>query len=185
MVASLREPRLARWGVGLVPCLLGLALASAAVAQDSGGGRDAEKRSRIDELYESYKKKFPDAPETTVEALRERLSGPEPPVVVDVRDDEEREVSMIPGAISRQEFEKDPHRFVGREVVTYCTIGYRSGRYTEKLVKRGWNASNLRGSILSWTHAGEELDHDGTPTRRVHVYGEAWNLVPEGYEAVW
>jgi sodium/bile acid cotransporter 7 len=146
---------------------------------------DAEKRARIDELYESYKSKFPNAPEMTVETLAKELAGPEPPVIVDVRSDEEREVSMIPGAISKKEFEKGRDQFSGREVVTYCTIGYRSGRYTQRLVDDGWDAHNLRGSILAWTHGGGELHRDGSPTRRVHVYGKAWNLAADGYEAVW
>ena len=106
-------------------------------------------------------------------------------MLVDVRSDDEREVSTLPGAISQKEFEKDPDRFAGREVVTYCTIGYRSGRFTEKLVQKGWDAHNLRGSIVAWTHVGGGLDQGGTPTRRVHVYGRTWNLVAEGYEAVW
>jgi sodium/bile acid cotransporter 7 len=156
-----------------------------AAGQNPGDLPDAEKRARIDELYESYKSRFPDAPEMTVETLRQRLAGDEPLVLVDVRSDKEREVSMIPGAISQEEFEIDPDRFTGREVVTYCTIGYRSGRYTQKLVGRGWDAHNLRGSIVSWTHIGGELERDGRPTRRVHVYGKTWNLVAAGYEAVW
>lgn len=162
-----------------------LALVLGGACQNPGDLPDAEKRVKIDELYRGYKSKFPDAPEMTVETLKQRLTGTDPPVLVDVRGDEEREVSMIPGAISQEEFEKHPDRFTGREVVTYCTIGYRSGRYTQKLVGKGWDAHNLRGSIVSWTHVEGELEHDGSPTRRVHVYGRAWNLVAEGYEAVW
>jgi sodium/bile acid cotransporter 7 len=153
--------------------------------QNPGDLPDAEKRARIEELCESYHRDFPDAPEITVDALAGKLAGPEPPVLVDVRSDDEREVSTLPGAISKKEFEKHPGRFAGRQVVTYCTIGYRSGRFTEALVKKGWDAYNLRGSILSWTHVGGELDQGGTSTRRVHVYGKTWNLVAEGYEAVW
>jgi rhodanese-related sulfurtransferase len=178
LVATLRR-------TGSAACLLGLALVPVGVCQDPGTPSDTEKQARIDELYESYKAKFPGAPEMTVEALVQKLAGPEPPVLVDVRSDEEREVSMIPGAISRREFERQPDRFAGREVVTYCTIGYRSGLYTQKLVDEGWNASNLRGSILAWTHNGQELEQGGSPTRRVHVYGRTWSLVAEGYEAVW
>ena len=89
------------------------------------------------------------------------------------------------GVISKKEFEKSPDRFAGREVVAYCTIGLRSGKYTEKLIKKGWDAHNLRGSIVSWTHVGGELEQGGSATRRVHVYGKPWNLVAEGYEAVW
>ena len=152
---------------------------------DPGELPDSEKQARIDELYEGYKKKFPDAPETTVDELRAQLAGSEPPVVVDVRDDEEREISVIRGAISQEEFEGRRDELAGREIVTYCTIGYRSGLYTRKLVDEGWKASNLRGSLVSWTHVGGDLVKDGAPTRRVHVYGRKWSLVAEGYEAVW
>jgi sodium/bile acid cotransporter 7 len=176
--SALRRAGFAVWHAALAVVLGG-------ACQNPGNLPDAEKRARIDELYESYKSKFPNAPEMTVETLAKELAGPEPPVIVDVRSDEEREVSMIPGAISREEFEKHPDRFTGREVVTYCTIGYRSGRYTQKLVGKGWDAHNLRGSIVSWTHVGGELEQGGSPTRRVHVYGKTWNLVAEGYEAVW
>jgi sodium/bile acid cotransporter 7 len=165
--------------------LVGLALAPVAACQDPGSLSDSEKRARIDELYESYKSDFPGVRETTVEALVGELSAPVPPVLVDVRSDEERAVSMIPGALSREEFEARRDELAGREVVTYCTIGYRSGVYTRELMDEGWTASNLRGSILAWTHAGGELVHEGSPTRRVHVYGPEWNLVPRGYEAVW
>jgi sodium/bile acid cotransporter 7 len=175
-----REARTAGWVAGLL-----LALVPVAACQDPGALPVEEKQVRIDELYEGYKKKFPDAPEITVEALKERLDGPEPPVLVDVREDEEREVSMIPGAISREQFEARRDELAGREVVTYCTIGYRSGLYTQKLIDEDWKASNLRGSIVSWTHVGGDLVKGDVPTRRVHVYGRKWNLVAEGYEAVW
>jgi sodium/bile acid cotransporter 7 len=165
--------------------LLLLALVPVGACQDPGALPDDEKRARIDELYEGYKREFPDVPEVTVETLVKQLAGPEPPVVVDVRDDEERAVSMIPGALSQEEFEERHEQLAGREVVTYCTIGYRSGLYTQKLVDEGWDAHNLRGSIVSWTHVGGELDQGGSRTRRVHVYGRKWNLVAQGYEAVW
>jgi rhodanese-related sulfurtransferase len=171
--------------VGSAAGLLLLALVAVGACQDPGLLPDEEKRVRIEELYEGYHERFPDAPDITVEALQKQLAGPGPPVVVDVRGDEEREVSMIPGALSREEFEERGAGLAGREVVVYCTIGYRSGLYTRELVDRGWKASNLRGSIVAWTHAGGDLERDGSSTRRVHVYGRKWNLVAEGYEAVW
>jgi rhodanese-related sulfurtransferase len=172
-------------GTGRAVRLSALALLIGGACQNPGDLTDAEKRARIDELYEGYRSDFPGAPEVTAEALARMLAGPEPPVLVDVRGADEREVSTLPGAVSREEFEAHPERFAGREVVTYCTIGYRSGRYAEELVEKGWKAHNLRGSIVSWTHIGGELDHGGAATRRVHVYGRTWNLVASGYEAVW
>ena len=129
--------------------------------QNPGDLPDAEKRARIEELYESYRGGFPDAPEITVEALVRELAGPEPPVLVDVRSDDEREVSTLPGAISQKEFEKDPDRFAGREVVTYCTIGYRSGRYTEKLVAEGVATPTTSAAASSPGPTSEESSTQG------------------------
>ena len=40
---------------------------------------------------------------------------------------------------------------------------------------------------VSYTASGSyaAVDADGQPTKRVHIYGAKWNLLPEGYEAVW
>lgn len=167
----------------VLPALV-LALAGCAGGAASGLD-DAGKRARIDAMYAEYRQEFPDVEAISAAELARRLDGDDPPVVVDVRTDEERQVSMIPGAISQQEFERHRDELAGREVVTYCTIGYRSGLYAEELLAEGWKAENLAGSILAWTHAGLPLVHDGEPTRRVHVYGERWNLAASGYDAVW
>jgi hypothetical protein len=29
------------------------------------------------------------------------------------------------------------------------------------------------------------VDAGGAPTRKVHVYGRRWNVLPEDFEAVW
>ena len=179
MVSSSLRRSLSAVGRSVLALLLGGA------CQNPGELPVAEKQERIDELFEGYKKKFPNAPEMTVETLKARLAAPDPPVIVDTRGDDEREVSMIAGAVSKEEFERRREELAGREVVTYCTIGYRSGLYTEKLVEAGWAAFNLRGSIVSWTHVGGPLVKDGAPTKRVHVYGRKWNLLADGYEAVW
>jgi hypothetical protein len=39
--------------------------------------------------------------------------------------------------------------------------------------------------VLLWSHEGLPLTSSDGPTRRVHVYGPRWNLLPAGYEAVW
>ena len=77
-------------------------------------------------------------------------------VVVDVRTEAERAVSVIKGAVTKEQYEADVNgEYVGKKIVAYCTIGYRSGKYVEKLIKdKGVDAYNLRGSILAWTHAG-------------------------------
>ena len=103
-------------------------------------------------------------------------------MLVDVRSDEERAVSTLPGAVSQEAFEATAP---AGPVVTYCTIGARSGEYADGLRKQGRDVRNLAGSLLAWTHAGGPLtDAEGEPTRRVHVYGKRWDLIHSDYEAV-
>jgi sodium/bile acid cotransporter 7 len=165
--------------------LLLLILAFACAVGDPSELTEAQKRERIDTLYEGYRVDFPTVPEITVDDLQGRLSGSDVPILIDVRAEEEQRVSILPGAISREEFEARREELSGRDVVTYCTIGYRSGLYARDLASQGLDVHNLRGSILAWTHGEGELLHEGRPTRRVHVYGKKWNLAAEGYEPVW
>lgn len=167
------------------PFLLFLVLAFAGCAVDTSRLSDVEKRERIEALYEGYRADFPTVPEISVDELRRRLSAEDAPVLVDVRAEEERQVSTLPGALSREEFEARREQFAGRDVVTYCTIGYRSGLYARELAEQGVDVLNLRGSILSWTHGAGDLQRGGRPTREVHVYGRKWNLAADDYEPVW
>jgi len=142
------------------------------------------RRRKIDRLYLRYKRSFAEVPEITVEQLLAARKT-QPLVLVDVRSRREREVSMIPGAISAEQLERNLQAYADRRIVTYCTIGYRSGLYARELRRRGLDAVNLAGSILSWVHAGQPVVDEGGPTRRVHVYGPEWNLLPAGYVPVW
>jgi len=140
------------------------------------------RQAEIERMYTNYRKLgFSGVPDI----LPAELSTLESPVLVDVRPAEEREVSMIPGSITKEEFEAHPDRYRGRTIVPYCTIGARSGVYGKKLMKQGWEVRNLKGSILLWTYTGEPLKDADGDTRRVHTYGKKWALVAEGYEPVW
>ena len=145
---------------------------------------DEAKRKKIDSMYARSKAQFPEVPEITAEELRERR-GNEELVIVDVRGPEEQAVSMIEGAIPSMDFERDMDKYEGTPVVCYCTMGHRSGLYAQHLQRLGWDAINLKGSILSWTHAGGELVDAEGPTQRVHVWGPRTSLEAEGYEPVW
>lgn len=105
-------------------------------------------------------------------------------VVVDVRSDAEISVSIIPGAITKAEYEKDRQRYQGRTVIPYCTIGGRSGAYAKQLASNGVKVKNYKGSILKWIDAGLPLvTLDGKPTKRVHTYSDRYR-VPAKYEQV-
>ncbi|NOY70819.1 MAG: rhodanese-like domain-containing protein [Gammaproteobacteria bacterium] len=106
-------------------------------------------------------------------------------VLVDVREKNEIQVSIIPGALTQQQFEQNIKKYQDTIVVVYCTIGYRSGRYVNRLRKKNIDAYNLAGGVLAWAHAGQFFSHNGQKSKKVHVYGEQWNLLPSGYEAVY
>ncbi len=145
---------------------------------------DEAKRQQIEKLYAQSKQSFPEVPDTSAEDLLERCTEGDV-VLVDVRTDEEQAVSMIKGAIRATEFEANAEQYKDKTIACYCTIGHRSGLYTQKLVDRGFNAVNLRGAILAWTHAGGELEHDGTETKKVNVFSNKYAIIAEGYEPVW
>lgn len=145
---------------------------------------DAERAEQIQAMYTAYALAFPEVESIGAVELAAQLASATPPVVVDVRPEIERAVSMLPGAIGFEVFEAEPPE-PGRRVVVYCTIGARSGAYASTLRKQGLDVRNFEGSILAWTHAGGALvDAAGESTKRVHVYGKRWNLVADGYEGV-
>ena len=141
---------------------------------------DAEKLETIRGMYEEYRKEFPGVPALTPERVTDGM------VVVDVRTDDEIGVSRIAGAITEAKFRADRNGLIDRKIVVYCTIGARSGEYAERLREKGFDAYNLAGSILAWTHAGKPLvDAEGKTTKHLHVYGREWDLAPDGYETQW
>jgi rhodanese-related sulfurtransferase len=157
-----------------------LALSGLSRAEDTEG----EARARLAALVEQTRRAFPEVPAVSIEDYV-ALAGTTAVVLVDVREDEERKVSWIPGSVPRREFEENRERYRDLPVVCYCTIGWRSSEYTGKLRKAGWDARNLEGSIVAWALSGRDVQGADGPTRRVHVYGARWNLLPPGWEAVW
>ena len=146
---------------------------------------DGEKMKAIETMATEYRQDYPEVKELTVPALIERMEK-ENVLLIDVREESEQRVSTIPGAITFSTFEKEKQHYKDRVIVTYCTIGLRSGLCAEELQEEGSDVYNLRGSILAWAHAGQPVvDAEGLETKRVHVYGEKWNLLPEEYTPVW
>ena len=148
---------------------------------------DVDKRTRIESMYEGYRDDFPGIAEVTPADIAEAYRKGDV-VIVDVREKNEQAVSMIPGALTKAEFETQ--RAAGtlgdKPIVVHCTIGYRSGVYVHELKEQGIDAKNLKGSLLLWSHEGLPLETpDGSPTKKIHVYGKQWDLLAEDYESVW
>lgn len=105
-------------------------------------------------------------------------------VLVDVRSDEETGVSVIPGAITKAQYEQDAAKYRDKLVIPYCTVGGRSGAYAKQLAGKGVKVKNYQGSILKWVDAGLPLvTLGGEPTNRVHTYSDRYR-VPAKYEQV-
>lgn len=149
----------------------------------SAGDRDTKKKML--KMYRQYQEEaFPNAPEISVDSLLKLISR-DSVVLVDVREPKERAVSRIPHAIDREAFERDVRAYRNRKIIVYCTIGYRSGLYTQQLQAMHLDAYNLIGGVLSWAHAGKKFSSPDGDSLRVHVYGKKWNLLPDGYLGIW
>lgn len=144
-------------------------------------GADAGLDQRIDAAVADFQDELVDVPIIWPAELLAQSESANRPVLLDVRPPAERAVSVLAGALT--DAASIP---AGSKVVVYCTVGLRSGRAVQQLRARGVDAVNLRGGILGWLAAGGVVvDESGAPTRRVHVYGRRWNLVPPDVTAVW
>ena len=150
-------------------------------------GAGAAPGDRVLQMYQDYRdRSFPEVPDLPAAGAGVWADSTDA-IWLDVRTSRERRVSLIEGAIDRASFEAQREQLAGRPVIVYCTVGYRSGLVTRALRGEGAEAFNLAGGVLAWIHAGGSLVDgiEGEATRRVHVYGRRWNLVPEGWRAVW
>ena len=151
----------------------------------SENSEHTDRKLKVYELYNDYKKSFPDIREKKAEdllALKESGQA----VFIDVREPKEREVSTLPRAITEAELLAQIDKYRNQFLVAYCTIGYRSGKFAEKMEKKNLTVYNLAGGILGWVHAGGKVyAPDGSETSRVHVYGKQWNLLPENHQGLY
>lgn len=145
---------------------------------------DAVKRQKVDDLYDDFHTKFPDVPEVTPQQAM-RLIANQKSIFIDIREQHEQQVSMLPGSITAQDFCDNVKGYKDHLKIAYCTISRRSGQFVEALQKKGIPAFNLRGGILAWVHDGGKVFNRDGETQQIHVYDRQWNFVPAGYEAVW
>jgi rhodanese-related sulfurtransferase len=145
---------------------------------------DTKKQQQIEQMYDHYSREFSEVKSITAAQLKQWQSS-QKIILVDVRTPEERVVSIIPNAITKEEFEQNRERYRNDEIiVVYCTIGYRSGKYAQKYPSNP-NIYNLEGGILAWSHSGGKFTNDRGYTNKIHVFGDRWKLAPNNYEAVW
>jgi len=113
--------------------------------------------------------------------------------LLDARELNEYLVSRIPGALH---FGYDNPKWdlldmldKDSKIVVYCSIGYRSEKIGEKLLKQGFTqVQNLYGSIFEWANQGCDLEGPRKrQTNRVHTYNKKWSqwVLNEAVEKVY
>ncbi len=140
-------------------------------------------------LKRTLHSKFTDIRWITTEELAHRMADKDriPPILLDVRTPAEYEVSHLKGA--RQVDPKADAQSAAKAIpkdapiVTYCSVGYRSGEMAERLRAAGYTrVQNLEGSIFEWANEHRPLVRsDGEHVTRVHPYNAVWGrlLAPD------
>jgi adenylyltransferase/sulfurtransferase len=97
-----------------------------------------------------------DLPTVTVREMAAELEAADPPLLVDVRGEEERAIASIPGAVaihldrfrSGEAFDELPS---DRRVLIHCKVGGRSAEATRLALRAGLtDVANVEGGILAY-----------------------------------
>ena len=101
-------------------------------------------------------------------------------IILDTREKEEFTVSHIRNAkyVGYDHFEIDSLKGVSKNtrIIVYCSVGYRSERIGEKLIKTGYTSvSNLYGGIFEWVNNDYPVvDMNNQKTNKIHAYSKLW-----------
>ncbi|WP_375580995.1 rhodanese-like domain-containing protein [Marivirga tractuosa] len=112
--------------------------------------------------------------------VKEKLNR-EDVVILDTRSAKEYSVSHLPNAkfVGYDHFDVSQLEVIpkDKEIIVYCSVGYRSEKIGEKLQEAGFeNVSNIYGGIFQWKN--EDLDvvnQEGEVTDSVHTYNKRWS----------
>lgn len=125
---------------------------------------------------------FPDVRRITTAELAEWLNDPKRPAprLLDVRTRAEFDVSHLRGArhVEPGAAVADVDDGKDQPIVTYCSVGYRSGAFAKKLGDAGYaNVVNLEGSIFRWANEGRPIVSGSRAADKVHPYNGTWGLL--------
>jgi rhodanese-related sulfurtransferase len=134
------------------------------------------------------RKSFPKAPALTVPQLQAWLADASrvQPLLLDVRNAREFADSHLAKAQHADGSDAAAALLaplgLDAPVVVYCSVGYRSGKVVEALVKRGHKQVwNLEGSLFEWANSGLPMVQGSaqieTPTPKVHPFDKTWSVL--------
>lgn len=102
-------------------------------------------------------------------------------IILDCREYKEYQTSHLKNSIwvgfNNFNFDKIPKKSIQKKIIVYCTIGWRSEKIGEKLLKHGYkNVYNLRGSILKWNNDNYPIyKGNNQQTTLIHTYNKSFN----------
>jgi rhodanese-related sulfurtransferase len=100
--------------------------------------------------------------------------------ILDARETEEFEISHLKNAknVGFIWFDMRKVYDIPKEatLVVYCSVGYRSEKIVEKLIKDGYHhVYNLYGGIFEWINEGNPIyKSNGIQTTEIHTYNKKW-----------
>lgn len=125
---------------------------------------------------------FPDVRRISTGAVAQWLddASRRAPLLLDVRTRAEYDVSHLVAA--RHVEPNAPASAINerkdRAIVTYCSVGYRSGAFAKKLAEAGFtNVVNLEGSIFRWANEGRPVFRGARKVNEVHPYNRTWGML--------
>ncbi len=117
-------------------------------------------------------------PEITVDSLKKVKKEV---ILLDARALSEFKVSHLKNAIwvGYDEFRPNLVANIDKnaKVVVYCSVGYRSEKISEELLKIGFkNVANLYGGIFEWKNQDQTVVNQSGTTPQVHAYNRTWGV---------
>lgn len=100
--------------------------------------------------------------------------------ILDSREQQEFNISHLDGAlhVGYTNFNvKQTGKLLTKDIpiVIYCSIGYRSEKIAEQLLKEGFQVYNLYGGIFHWKNENNiVIDLNNQPTEEVHCFSKEW-----------
>ena len=127
------------------------------------------------------REKYPKANPVSVKTLQMYQRGGIPLVLVDIRSQNEFEVSRIPGALHFAKGKGLAEHILSLsvkpdQIVIYDSLGFRSAKFTDSLsANEVPGAVHLEGGVFEWANRGLPLiDAEGKPAKKVHPYNKTW-----------
>ncbi len=121
------------------------------------------------------------APTISMAEVQKKQKASEKIVFLDSRESEEYKVSHMAEAIWVGYDNIDWTKINGIDknttIVIYCSVGYRSGKLGEQLIKKGYkNVKNLYGGLFNWANNGGKIvNSSGVQTTEIHGYNKTWS----------